>query len=332
MIIKKAILHIMDFNSDICVFSQKELDTSDYGTGEFIDKHLTKIVSDGARREGSFMAENTFVQSMKRYLSQEINFTEFSNSAATLIYDELSRADELKSLDVLMCQFTDEANEYIGVLLLENKIEYTHLVEKSEEGPFNKIIRHFTLLPNTNQSIGSYAIIRLSDQKIFLRDKKRSINGEDVEILPEKVLMCDFKSSERDVIKTIKKVTDAVASEYGANSAVAVSRAKSFIIEAAEQDVPFTPSDISEGIFYDNEVMKKSFNEKAMEAGLAPKISVDNPKVVKSIRTHKIKTDTGIEISIPTEYLENSRYIEFINNPDGTISIQLKHIGKIVNR
>ena len=69
-----------------------------------------------------------------------------------------------------------------------------------------------------------------------------------------------------------------------------------------------------------------------MEADMPPKLSVENPKVVKSIRSHKIKTDTGIEIKIPTEYLENSRYVEFINNPDGTISIALKNIGKIVNR
>ena len=78
--------------------------------------------------------------------------------------------------------------------------------------------------------------------------------------------------------------------------------------------------------------MKKTFRQKAMEADMPPKLSVENPKVVKSIRSHKIKTDTGIEIKIPTEYLENSRYVEFINNPDGTISIALKNIGKIVNR
>ena len=51
-----------------------------------------------------------------------------------------------------------------------------------------------------------------------------------------------------------------------------------------------------------------------------------------TIRSHKIKTDTGIEIKIPTEYLENNRYVEFTNHADGTISIQLKNIGKIVNR
>lgn len=87
-----------------------------------------------------------------------------------------------------------------------------------------------------------------------------------------------------------------------------------------------------EEVFRDNEVMKKTFRQKAAEADIPAKIEVENPKVVKSIRSHKIKTDTGIEIKIPTEYLENNRYVEFTNHADGTISIQLKNIGKIVNR
>ncbi|WP_405352536.1 hypothetical protein [Ruminococcus sp.] len=49
-------------------------------------------------------------------------------------------------------------------------------------------------------------------------------------------------------------------------------------------------------------------------------------------KSQKIKTDTGIEITVPVEYFEDDRYIEFINNNDGTISIALKNIGKLINR
>ena len=52
----------------------------------------------------------------------------------------------------------------------------------------------------------------------------------------------------------------------------------------------------------------------------------------KAGRSHKIKTDTGIEITFPSEYIENTDFIQFINNPDGTLSIELKNIGKIVNK
>ena len=57
-----------------------------------------------------------------------------------------------------------------------------------------------------------------------------------------------------------------------------------------------------------------------------------NPFAVKTGRNHKIKTDTGIEITFPADLFQNTEYIEFINNPDGTISIELKNIGKIINQ
>lgn len=332
MIIRKAILHIMDFNSDICVFSQKELDISDYGTGEFIEKHLSRLMEDGGKKKGEFLEYSVLKQTLERYLSGGIDFTEFSTAAGNLLYDQVSHADEPESMDFMVCQFSDESREYIGLLLLPNKIAYTHQVENGEGGVTNKIIRYFTLLPNTSQKISCYALIDTQTLAVELCDKKRAINGEEVMVLPDKVLQCAYGQSNRDTVRLIKKITGEVAEEYGSNSAVAVSRAKSCIIENADQNVPFTPSDICEEVFRDNEVMKKTFRQKAMEADLPAKMQVENPKVVKSIRSHKIKTDTGIEIKIPTEYLENSRYVEFINNPDGTISIQLKNIGKIVNR
>ena len=35
---------------------------------------------------------------------------------------------------------------------------------------------------------------------------------------------------------------------------------------------------------------------------------------------------------MPAEYFENPEYIQFLNNPDGTLSIQLNHIGSIENK
>jgi len=53
---------------------------------------------------------------------------------------------------------------------------------------------------------------------------------------------------------------------------------------------------------------------------------------LRTTRNHKIKTDTGIEITFPVDYTHDQRYIDFINNPDGTISIEIKNVGKIINK
>lgn len=40
MIIKRAVLHILDFNSGMSVFSQNELDCTDDTVSTFLQKHL----------------------------------------------------------------------------------------------------------------------------------------------------------------------------------------------------------------------------------------------------------------------------------------------------
>ena len=59
---------------------------------------------------------------------------------------------------------------------------------------------------------------------------------------------------------------------------------------------------------------------------------VKKEAVKRVAKNHKIRTDTGIEITFPAEYFENPDFIEFVSNPDGMISIELKNIGSIENR
>ena len=47
------------------------------------------------------------------------------------------------------------------------------------------------------------------------------------------------------------------------------------------------------------------------------------------MRKHKLSTDTGIEITIPTDYFENTDFVEFFKSDDGSMSITLKNIQNI---
>ncbi len=60
--------------------------------------------------------------------------------------------------------------------------------------------------------------------------------------------------------------------------------------------------------------------------------AIERDYTVRANKSHKIRTDTGIEIIVPSDFFNNSEYIEFISNEDGTISINIKNVGKIINR
>ena len=69
------------------------------------------------------------------------------------------------------------------------------------------------------------------------------------------------------------------------------------------------------------------------EDQLPEPVPVERANVERAaVRNHKIRTDTGIEITFPAEMLRNTEYVQFVNEPNGLISIELKNIGSIENR
>ena len=71
--------------------------------------------------------------------------------------------------------------------------------------------------------------------------------------------------------------------------------------------------------------MEKYHMEKAE---VKPQSSATTKKFEKQF----LKTDTGIEINIPMEQYQDINQVEFISNPDGTISVMIKNINKISTR
>jgi len=54
--------------------------------------------------------------------------------------------------------------------------------------------------------------------------------------------------------------------------------------------------------------------------------------VAKKYASQKIRTDTGVENNFPSDYFNDKEKLEFINNSDGTISIVIKNVSKILNK
>ena len=74
------------------------------------------------------------------------------------------------------------------------------------------------------------------------------------------------------------------------------------------------------------------FREELRKQGVEKPIEVEYVKPARSDKVQKIKTDKGIEIIIPVDYMNSRDFVEFKNQPDGTISIQLKNITRITSK
>ena len=49
-------------------------------------------------------------------------------------------------------------------------------------------------------------------------------------------------------------------------------------------------------------------------------------------KTHRIRTDTGIEIAFPSDLADKPGYIDFSTEPDGRLSITIRNVVSIENR
>lgn len=330
--INKAILHILDFNSGITVFSEKELDVENTSVSTFLTKHIEKSFNDTNLKSGAFLESSRFKIQMLNYINSELNFISFSTYIADIIQSYISMSDKLESIDLIICDFNIEDNRSVGILECLNRVGFTHQVINENDKIKNEIINYHAILPNLSQRLDEFAFVDINTCDINFISKKRYIEGKDTFLLPDILLECSSNISPRDAIKLVDSITCSVAENHGKNSAIAISKAKNFLKENLDLSECLEPMELCKEVFFESEIMQDEFIKEVKDAGIPDTMKLGKSLVVKTSKNHKIKTDTGIEITFPVDYFNNKEYIDFINNPDGTLSIELKNIGKIINK
>lgn len=334
MKINHAILHILDFESSVNVLSARELDLDSRAVRSFVVSHLRRARTGTDNKRASFSEDSAFAGELKAFLFGDREFIDFSQQIAEFFAGELAKADKAESTDILVADFDDDDDvRWFAVLLMVSRMAFMHEVDREGGEVRNDIARHYAILPSPSQKVASYAIVRASTMEVFYQDKKRKIAGEDTMIVPEGLLQCATGVSGKEVIETVTRIVEEVAEEHGANTAVALARAKEVVAERVEEDEELAPWDLAEEIFEDEPAMRERYEARAREERVPEHVPVERAQVERAaVRNHKIRTDTGIEITFPAEMLRNTEYVQFVNEPNGLISIELKNIGSIENR
>ena len=99
MQINHAVLHVLDFDSAVNVFSERELDLDTRAARSFVSRHLLRARSAADNRLGSFAEQSAFAGEIKRYLFGEREFLDLTLDIAEFLSGELSRAEKLESTD-----------------------------------------------------------------------------------------------------------------------------------------------------------------------------------------------------------------------------------------
>lgn len=332
--VKNAILHILDANSGVSVFSDTELDVSDASINNFITKHIEKIYEDSGLRSGEFAENSGFKYHLTEYINGETDLQHFSLFIAERIYDAIKSAETTESCDIIVCECFANETPTLAVLKCDNKIGYTHQVTNDNGKISNALINHYAILPTTAQKISECAFINEEDFSIKYAGRKHKIEGESVDLISEILLECYFDISVRESINAVRKIAKKVTDENGGDSIETSAKMKEFIVKNIEENEfeYIEPKEIAKAVFDGRPVMRDEFMEKIEDAGVPEKVEVTSYVTKKMGANVKLVTDIGVELSFPAEYYRDGKYIDIINNEDGTISIQINNIGELVNK
>lgn len=337
-----AILHVFDFDSGSVFLSERPLDLTVRQTRSYVQRHLRKILTCAESRHGRFSEGSAFAAELEDYLAGRRELVEFSCELAQWFWEELRRAEDLEQCDLLVADFTDtdapaggevefdgEAGRRLfAVVLLPRKTTFVHEVA----GDGNDICRLDATLPNPSQKVATYLLVDAETGAIDFHDKERSVGGEKVMLVPERLLQCTSEASTHEVIDEVSVIVRDVAEEFGLEPALEVSRAKAAVSRRAEQSESFSPAEVGREVFDERPELAERFEERARAAALPDEAPVRRGVAGRLTRSHRIRTDTGVEITFPSELAERPGYLDFSTGADGRVTITIGNVSKIENR
>lgn len=326
--IKKVIVHILDSTIGMPVLSDTELE---FGSefADFLKEHIARITSGDDGKNCRFYKEESEVYKMLAQYSDDF-FVDVSKDMAELLYSIMNSNIDIPPADLVAVRFRYGEDEYLGLLKMNYKAQYTHRTLASDGGGnTNEIIRHKSILPSETQRLSEAAIIRMHDLDVQVLEKKYEVNGEKVNYFSYLFLKCSSHMSPKSKLSIVTKAVENVQKEAydEAFQFEAQMKAKSIIQEELQEKGGFVVEELAERIFEEKPELKVAFQDKMEKYDMVKEaITPKSETTTKKYQRQHLYTDTGIEIKIPMEQYKDPGSVEFITNPDGTISVLIKNI------
>jgi hypothetical protein len=333
VVIKRAVLHVLDVNAGMPVLSKGELEISE-DLAYYLGRHIDKVLDDPNTKNAVFEGEENGILLLSRLINDnEDDFLPITSDMAGRLFDFMQKNVDIPSADLVCVLAEADGHRILGLLKLNYKEGFTHWVNNAEEGSVNTIIRHQTLLPQEGQKLEECVLISLQDFSLRLLEKQVEINGEKEPYLSKYYLQCGCGLSDNAKLKILDKVSRTINKKYFDEDFEKTIKLKKAVSESFDENTAIRIDQVADRVFESNLDVRREYVEEIARAGLNEReITLPDRLIEKKFKTHKIKTDTGIEIDFPLEYADDREKIEFINNPDGTLSIVIKNVARITNR
>ena len=324
IIIHQAILHVLDTTLDAPVLSGGGMELTAEKTA-YLQNHIEKLLASDEIRQCRPLPDSAF----RNELEHNQDFIDLSCRIAGVLFDYMHAHTTIPGADLAVVDFTRDGAPWLGILKLNYKNGYTHYTETVEGAPVNSIIQQRACLPTQSGKVEEGALVNLTDYSMRLLEKKYDIDGHKEFYLSSVVFQYTQAEPEKKKLQAIQEaaaqaVKDAYEDEPHADAQVAMLIAN----QAADNDNQVSVEQVRQQLAEEYPLAAVPFDDyveksEVLEEAAAP-VTV-TPARIRRMESRSIRTANGIEVKIPTELLNSDSELEFLHDPDGSVSLLIKN-------
>ena len=325
IIIHQAILHVLDTTLDAPVLSGGGMELTAEKTA-YLQNHIEKLLASDEIRQCRPLPDSAF----RNELEHNQDFIDLSCRIAGVLFDYMHAHTTIPGADLAVVDFTRDGAPWLGILKLNYKNGYTHYTETVEGAPVNSIIQQRACLPTQSGKVEEGALVNLTDYSMRLLEKKYDIDGHKEFYLSSVVFQYTQAEPEKKKLQAIQEaaaqaVKDAYEDEPHADAQVAML----IVNQAADNDNQVSVEQVRQQLAEEYPLAAVPFDDyveksEVLEEAAAP-VTV-TPARIRRMESRSIRTANGIEVKIPTELLNSDSELEFLHDPDGSVSLLIKNV------
>ena len=325
IIIHQAILHVLDTTLDAPVLSGGGMELTAEKTA-YLQNHIEKLLASDEIRQCRPLPDSAF----RNELEHNQDFIDLSCRIAGVLFDYMHAHTTIPGADLAVVDFTRDGAPWLGILKLNYKNGYTHYTETVEGAPVNSIIQQRACLPTQSGKVEEGALVNLTDYSMRLLEKKYDIDGHKEFYLSSVVFQYTQAEPEKKKLQAIQEaaaqaVKDAYEDEPHADAQVAMLIAN----QAADNDNQVSVEQVRQQLAEESRLAAVPFDDyveksEVLEEAASP-VTV-TPARIRRMESRSIRTANGIEVKIPTELLNSDSELEFLHDPDGSVSLLIKNV------
>jgi len=331
--LKRAVLHMCDRNANSMIYSDELMDLTQDFSAEYAKRKVEKISN--AKTKLGKLAKEGKLGVLASDINRE-NFLEKSREFAEMWAHFYLQSEDGPSCDLLFTLYEKDAQEHFAFLKLNHKEGMTHFVEQDDSTINNKLMIHRAILPAASSAADEAFSVKLTDLSFELLEKRYEFSGEKKYYLSEYLIEIEtnLQPSMDESAREVRKLVKSIGKKYEDDEYEVMADVKEALYSSFEEFGAINNDFIAEKVFADNYSAQAEYKEEIAQILPLEPIELTDIREIseKKFGKQKLKMDNGIELIVPLEVYQDANSVEFINNPDGTISIVIKNIEKITNR